>query len=86
MAMLRITFTLPREAMRNAIRLPDCSIDTHAGLICTIRFALWQIGFLGDTGYGELHLGTFGAYQMITDENIGIDLRVVGIAAEPTRL
>lgn len=61
--------------------LTNATIDTKTGLICTLRFAFRSTGGLSASGYTELHFSQFGPYQMISDEKLDINVRLIGIAA-----
>ncbi len=62
--------------------LTDVTIDTASGLICTMRFGFRDGGPVDVSGFAVLHLGRVGVYQMISDEQIELNLRVMGIEAK----
>jgi hypothetical protein len=66
--------------------LTDVVLDPATGRFCSMTFVLKESGLAGITGHYTIDFAPFGAYWLVSDGLIDINVRLFGIAAKHATL
>jgi hypothetical protein len=78
-----------RLVARSSVRqhpLTDVVLDPASGRFCSMTFVIKESGLAGVTGHYTINFSPFGAYWLVSNGTIDVNVRLLGISAKHATL